>query len=191
MKTSRTALLAALAACALPAAADLAISAHDTKVYNENGVVKTYATPAGDNVAIIDLAASPPKVIAEVKVPTSVVGPPVSVAITRDESLAFVTAAQKLDPADSTKTIADNKLSVIDLKALKVVAPNDGTRRCIHEPAAPRARHRRSEGTISVFDALKVPGRDRLGDASGRRVVHAHGKRTRLARQRPRCPGSR
>src|SRR6202008_2858440 len=61
--------------------------------------------------------ASPPKVLAEIKAPTSVVGPPQSVAISKDESFALVTAATKLDPSDPKKTVADNKLSVIDLKA--------------------------------------------------------------------------
>jgi DNA-binding beta-propeller fold protein YncE len=52
-----------------------------------------------------------------VNAPASVVGPPLSVAITPDESLALVTAAMKIDTADPTKQVPDNKLSVIDLKA--------------------------------------------------------------------------
>ena len=43
------------------------------------------------------------KVVAEIPVPTSVVGPPFSVAITPDESLALVTSAMQIDPADSTR----------------------------------------------------------------------------------------
>jgi DNA-binding beta-propeller fold protein YncE len=46
-----------------------------------------------------------------------VVGPPSSVAIAPDESLAVVTAATTVDPADPKKTVPDNKVSVIDLKA--------------------------------------------------------------------------
>jgi DNA-binding beta-propeller fold protein YncE len=52
-----------------------------------------------------------------VNVGNSVVGPPQSVAIAPDESLALVTAAFKKDPADPKKTAPDNKLAVIDLKA--------------------------------------------------------------------------
>ena len=73
--------------------------------------------PAADTVSIIDLGVSPPKVIGEVKAPASVVGPPQSVAVSRDESFALVTGAFKVDPADPKKAVPDNKLSVIDLKA--------------------------------------------------------------------------
>ena len=52
-----------------------------------------------------DLSAPAPKVVAEIPVPTSVVGPPLSVAITPDESLALVTSAMQIDPADKTKQI--------------------------------------------------------------------------------------
>src|SRR5207237_7050052 len=55
--------------------------------------------------------------MAEIEAPTSVVGPPLSVAITPDESLALVTAAMKIDPHDATKQVPDNRLSVLDLQA--------------------------------------------------------------------------
>ena len=45
------------------------------------------------------------------------IGPPASVAIARDESFALVTGASKIDPADQKKTVPDDKLTVIDLKA--------------------------------------------------------------------------
>jgi DNA-binding beta-propeller fold protein YncE len=66
-------------------------------------------------VNIIDLGVSPPKVIGEVKAPANVVGPPQSVAVSRDESFALVSGAFKVDPVDPRKAV--NKLSVIDLKA--------------------------------------------------------------------------
>ena len=40
-----------------------------------------------------------------------------NVAVTPDESIALVSSNQKLDPADATKLVPDNRLSVIDLKA--------------------------------------------------------------------------
>jgi DNA-binding beta-propeller fold protein YncE len=98
------------------AAADIAVSSNDNKVTLDNGTVKVVPNPQPDTVAIIDLKASPPKVIAELKAPGSVVGPPFSVAITPDESLALVTASMKVDPADATKQAADNRMSVIDLR---------------------------------------------------------------------------
>ena len=77
------ALIGALAlAAALPATADLASSANDNRAYLDNGTVKINQS-APDNIAILDLSVTPPKVLATLDVPTSVVGPPVSVAITR------------------------------------------------------------------------------------------------------------
>ena len=174
MTTTRTAMILTLAAFAFPAAADLAISAHDNKVYNDNGVVKVNAQPAADNVAIIDMSASPPRIVAEIKAPTSVVGPPLSVAITRDESLAFVTAAQKIDPADPSKTIADNKLTVIDLKAkppaaiatLEAGAGAAGV--SVNREGTLLLVANRNEGTVSVFTIngkiVAAAGKVKLGD---------------------------
>lgn len=99
------------------AAAQLAVSANDNKVTLVNGVATVVRNPPPDTVAIIDLKSFPPKVLAEIDLPASVVGPPLSVAITPDESLALVTAAMKIDPNDPTKQTPDNRLSVIDLRA--------------------------------------------------------------------------
>jgi hypothetical protein len=99
------------------ATAQILVSANDNKAVLINGANVVPANPAADTVSIIDLGVSPPKLIGEVKAPASVIGPPQSVAISRDESFALVTGAFKVDPADPKKAIPDNKLSVIDLKA--------------------------------------------------------------------------
>ena len=106
------------------AAAQLAVSANDNKVALVNGVSTVVQNPPPDTVAIIDLKPFPPKILAEIEVPASVVGPPLSVAIAPDESLALVTAAMKINPNDPTKQVPDNRLSVIDLQASppKVIA---------------------------------------------------------------------
>jgi len=69
MTTIRTASIAAIAALALPAAADLAVSANDHKVRLDDGTVKIVANAPADTVSIIDLAASPPRVVAEIQAP--------------------------------------------------------------------------------------------------------------------------
>src|SRR5471030_330383 len=107
---------AALACIAAPAAAQIAVSANDNKVVNESGTVVTVARPAPDSVSVLDLSVFPPRVIGEVKVPVSLVGPPNSVVVSPDESFALVTAAMKNDPADPMKIIPDNRLSVVDIK---------------------------------------------------------------------------
>jgi DNA-binding beta-propeller fold protein YncE len=99
------------------AEAQLAISVNDNKVVLVNGAVQVVQNPAPDTLTVLDLTGGSPKVIAEIAVPASVVGPPLSVAITPDEGLALVTSAMKVDPADKTKTINDNRLSVVDLSS--------------------------------------------------------------------------
>lgn len=111
------AVLIALTLLPLAASAQIAVSANDNKVQLVNGVVTVVQNPPSDTVSIIDLKASPPRVIGEVQAPVSVVGPPTSVAVTPDESLALVTASNKVDPADPKKQAPDNRVTVIDLKA--------------------------------------------------------------------------
>ena len=105
------------ATLAVPAAAQIAVSANDHKARLVNGVNTVVPNPTPDTVSIIDLKTTPPTVIAEVNAPASVVGPPVSVAITPDASIALVTSATKISPTDPTKTVPDNRMSVIDLTA--------------------------------------------------------------------------
>ncbi len=97
--------------------AQIAVSGNDNKVLLVNGVVTVVANPPSDTVSIIDLKASPPRVIGEVATPVSVVGPPLSIAVTSDESLAIVTASNKVDPKDATKQAPNDQVTVIDLKA--------------------------------------------------------------------------
>ena len=99
------------------ASAQLAISANDGKVRLDNGVVKTVPNNP-DTLAIINLGTRPPRLLYEIEAPASIVGPPTSVAVAPDESFALVTANMKLDPADPSKQVADNRMSVIDLKAI-------------------------------------------------------------------------
>src|SRR5262245_34804807 len=98
-------------------AAEIAVSTNDNKVTLVNGATQVVRNPAPDTLTIIDLGTSPPKVLAEIPVPGSVVGPPFSVALTPDERLALVASAMKIDPGDPTKQVPDNRLSVVDLAA--------------------------------------------------------------------------
>lgn len=156
------------------ASAQLAVSANDNKLVLVNGVATVQANPAPDTVAILDLKEFPPKILAEIEVPTSVVGPPLSVAITPDESLALVTAAMQLDPSDPTKQIPDTRLSVIDLKASPpaVIATLETGKGpagvSISRQGTLALVANRSEGTISVFSIsgkeVKPAGTVKLGD---------------------------
>ena len=164
------------AAMAAPACyAEIAVSANDGKMVMENGVAKVRKEPLPDTVSIIDLSGAEPRIVAEIPAPASVVGPPPSVAISPDESFALVTGAMKIDPADPTKTIADDKLTVIDLKssppkvAATLQAGAGAAGVSINRTATLALVANRNEGTVSVFtisgNVLTPAGKIALGDA--------------------------
>lgn len=157
------------------ASAQLAVSANDNKVINVNGANQVVQNPPADTVTIVDLGMSPPRVVGVVKAPSSVVGPPQSVAIAPDESIALVTAATKIDPADSKKLVPDNKLSVIDLKAkppavtATLEAGLGATGVSINPSGTLALVANRDEGTVSIFTisgkTVAASGKIHLGDA--------------------------
>jgi DNA-binding beta-propeller fold protein YncE len=166
--------LAVLLSVSPSAVAQLALSANDGKAVLVDGVNTVPANPPADTVTIIDLGATPPKTVAEIPVPTSVVGPPSSVAIARDESFALVTGAMKLDPADPKKLVPDDRLSVIDLKAsppkvsAQLQAGKGAAGVSINRAGTLALVANRSEGTVSVYsiagNTLTPVGKVALGD---------------------------
>ena len=153
------ALIALLAAFAFVPVAhgQLLLSTNDNKVTLVNGVATTVKSPPPDTLTVIDLKSWPPKVMAEVDVPGSVVGPPFSVAVTPDESLALVTANETLDPGDPTKRIPNNTMSVVDLKATppKIIATLETGKNpagvSITRQGTLALVANRGDGTVSVF----------------------------------------
>jgi DNA-binding beta-propeller fold protein YncE len=106
------AVLAAGLAASAPAWAELAVSGNDGK-QPQLGNPAHDVVP--DTVTVIDLGSYPPKVRGQVDVPFSMIGEPTSVAVAHSGRFALVSASQKLDPADNTKFVPDDKLSVVDL----------------------------------------------------------------------------
>ena len=135
----------------------LLLSTNDNKVTLVNGVTTVVKSPPPDTLTAIDIKSWPPKVVTELDVPGSVVGPPFSVALTPDESLALVTANEKLDPSDPTKRIANNTMSVVDLKATppKVIATLETGKNpagvSITRQGTLALVANRGEGTVSVY----------------------------------------
>ncbi len=117
MKTTLLAGAALLALAAVPAQAQLVASANDAKARLINGMTVIAASPPADTVTVFDFSATPPRQVAEVEAPVSVVGPPSSITLTPDERLVLVTANQRIDPANDSRTVPHNVLSVIDLRA--------------------------------------------------------------------------
>lgn len=158
---------------AFGASAQLAVSANDAKVSLKDGVTIVNAHPAPDTATIIDLDVFPPRVVATVEAPASVIGPPMSVAVAPDESFALVTGATKIDPADPSKTAPNDAFSVIDLKTHKIVqtlqAGQGASGVSINRSGTLVLVANRAEGTVSVFTlagmTLTPAGKIVLGDA--------------------------
>lgn len=149
------AMAVAIGCIAAPAAAQLAVSANDNKQVNIAGVGSVVPNPAPDTVSVIDMSVFPPRIVGEVQAPTSVVGPPCSVAVAPDESFALVSSATKKDPADPAKIVPDNRLSVIDLKGMKLLQTLDAGAGAacvaINRAGTLALVANRAEGTVSVF----------------------------------------
>ncbi|WP_407530004.1 YncE family protein [Methylobacterium oryzisoli] len=158
MRLQAAAAVAATTLFALPLRAEIAVSANDGHtVLTDAGVPAAASGPAEDSVTVLDLSTNPPKVLGEVKAPASVVGPPQSVAIAPDESLALVTSANRLDPNDRGKLVPDDRLSVIDLTstpprvAATLQAGKGAAGVSIDRTGKLALVANRAEGTLSVF----------------------------------------
>jgi DNA-binding beta-propeller fold protein YncE len=166
---------AALFGLARPAAADLAVIALDNHSINVNGTLTAAQNPPPDAVAIVDVAHYPPRLVATVEAPTSVVGAPTSLWIAPDESWLIVTSASKLDPQNPGKTVENDQVSVIDLKAspprvVQSVTAGKGANEVSVSPEGNIALvANRAEGTVSVFAVndkrLTAAGKVGVGDA--------------------------
>ena len=117
--------LGAAAAGALLVPADVAraqllITGNDEKVRFDPATGKTVnQAPGKDTVSIIDIHDPiQPRILANLPLMNTIIGPPVNLAITPDQHLALV--ANSLDwvkDGESWKGVPDNKIYVIDLTA--------------------------------------------------------------------------
>jgi DNA-binding beta-propeller fold protein YncE len=115
----RVAAIATLASGIQAAQAQLLISGNDEKVtWDDTGKLVPHP-PGKDTVSIIDISnRTKPRIVANLPIMNTVVGPPTNVAITPNQTIALV--ANSLDwvaDGSSWKGQPDNKIIVIDLKA--------------------------------------------------------------------------
>ncbi len=154
---SAIALAAAGLALAVPGvSAQLAISANDNKVVLVDGVTTVVRPPRPDTITLLDIGAVPIRTIGEVEAPASVVGPPSSVAITPDRTVAIVTNSMKVDPANPSRTIPDDTVTVIGLgpplAVLATLRAGAGANGVAINPAGTLALvANRHGGSVSVF----------------------------------------
>ena len=103
--------------CGPTVAADLVVSAQDGKFVRVEGKA-TFPQPAPpDSLVVVDLAQSPPAIVATVEgLEHTVQGPPQAVAITPDGKLAIAAAPTRYD-YDAKKELFENVVQVVDLAA--------------------------------------------------------------------------
>ncbi|MEI9927329.1 MAG: YncE family protein [Sphingomonas sp.] len=116
MGKGRTAAAIAIATAALAltpalALAQVAVTVSDGK--QAHGTDVPGAAP--DTLSSIDLGGARPRILGTIRVANSLIGPPTSVAVTPDERLAIVTAAQALAPGKPPVLVLADVVSVIDL----------------------------------------------------------------------------
>jgi len=97
---------------------ELMIVGNDEKMSWDEGGKPVLGPPGKDTVGIIDIGTDPlgPKIIANLPLDNTVVGPPVNLAITPDEGLALVANSINIvEEGGARKQVPDNRLWVIDL----------------------------------------------------------------------------
>ena len=85
----------------LYANAQLALSGNDGK---QRLLGEAPTSHTADNIAVIDLNNVPPKVIGSVAAPTSMIGPPVAVAVAHNGNFGLVTNGQKFSEVECRRS---------------------------------------------------------------------------------------
>ncbi|MFH1043715.1 MAG: YncE family protein [Pseudomonadota bacterium] len=99
---------------------ELMIVGNDEKVSWDEAGKLVLLPPGKDTVSVIDIGTDPlaPRILANLALMNSIVGPPVNLAITPDEGLALVANSMDVQTDGAGwKMVPDNKLYVIDLTA--------------------------------------------------------------------------
>jgi DNA-binding beta-propeller fold protein YncE len=138
-------------------AAQVVVSANDRKLVLVDGVQMVVRDAPPDTVMILEAGPGTPRVLAELDVPASIIGPPSSIAITPDGSLALVAASMKIDPSNPAQLVPDDRVTVIDLSArpptvLTTLTAGPGPSGIAVNRAGTLALvANRGDGTVSIF----------------------------------------
>jgi DNA-binding beta-propeller fold protein YncE len=178
-----------------PALAEIAVSANDGKQVLHDGQQVVPSPRQPDSITLIDLSAKPPRLLASIPVPASVIGPPASVAVAPDESYALVTASRRLAERDPTQIEPDDLVTVVDLKTSpprvrQTLHAGAGASGVSINPSGTLALvANRSEGTVSVLTLsngeIRHAGKVTLGEpasAPAQPIFFDNGRRALVTR---------
>ncbi len=187
------ALLSQAAAAQISVSPQVFVAANDGKQILIDGVQAVPLHPAADTVTVFTLKGSKPHVLATVSAPSSVIGPPCSVAVSPDGRYAIVTAAKTV-AADPTQLAPDDRITVIALTGKPHIAqstragagasgvafsPDGGRVLVANRAAGTVSLFRFAGGTLTLVDTLDL-GNANAAPASA--VFLADGKRALLTR---------
>ena len=146
------------------ASAQTAVIALENKVVLDNGVTQVVANPRPDGLALLDLGASPPRLLAQIELPSAtVLGPPTTVAITPDGATALVSSGQMHDPADKSKLVNHDIVSLVNLRSSppslvgSVKVGKQPTGIAVSPSGAIALVANRGDGTVSVLKLNAAP----------------------------------
>lgn len=135
---------------------------------------------AADTLAVVEVAANRLRVVHQIAMPTSLVGPPSSIAVAPGGRMALVSAATRRDPADATKVVAFDLVSVLALDPTGNAAPRvvaslrtgaGASGISINRAGTLALVANRVEGSVSVLavegEQVRVVDKLMLGDKAG------------------------
>ncbi len=158
--------------------ADLLLSMNDNHTVLDQDAHQVAPSPlTPDSIDVIDVGQTPPKIVATIDVPGSVVGPPQAIWVAPDQSWAIVTSATKADASAKSGIGPDNRVSVIDLTATpphivqSLTAGAGATTVRVSPDGGLALICNRTEGTLSLFTVkdrrLTAAGQVDFGHQSG------------------------
>ena len=153
----RRAIALLLSATSVPALADVFVSVQDGAQVLVDGQQVVPSRPAAAHLAIIRVDAHGASIMGRVDLAASIIGPPGSVAVSGDGRFALVTASRRIDPADRTRIVPDDRVTVVALgvrpAVTQVVHAGAGASGVALSPSGRRVLvANRSAGTVSLFD---------------------------------------
>lgn len=165
--------VAALAACAgtppVAEAPSYFLSVQDGRAGLADG--KPVVRDAADSLAVIELASGRLRVAQQLAMPTSLVGPPSSIAIAPGGRLALVSAATRRDPADASKVVPFDLVSVVALDPSGSAAPRVAA--SLHTGAGASGISINRAGTLALV-ANRVEGSVSVLAVEGEQVQVIH-----------------
>lgn len=139
-------------------AADLVLSQNDGHtVLDGHGSLVAPSQPVPDTISLIDVSRYPPRIAETIEAPGSVVGPPMAIWVSKDQSWAISTSATKADPAGKFGISPNDQVSVIDLtdsppKVVQSLTSGPGAAMVRVSPDGSIALiANRAAGTVSIF----------------------------------------